>query len=338
MKTRIAAAYVCLVLVLASCSATPDSRPDRPGALRVAIVLAGLANDSGFHQIGADGVRKFQQDGEIELQIRESVINPVDAEPVFRQYAAEGYDLVIGWGFSYADAIFRTAKEFPDAHFLTTGGADVAQKATANVATWTYAAEEMGFLLGYIAGQSKLSPVAVVEGEKQPFVQAQWFGFSQGLRLANPAAAEMPPIYTGSFEDAEKANQATATRIREGARLIAANAEGYAPGVASAAKTAGVATVGLASTTSEAAREVNIGRVRVDLVPLMRGVLDRLKSKSFAGQALKSTLANRSLVPSDINKVATAPDVPGDLDSRVDDLVSRLAAGKLAVEPWTPGR
>ncbi|ONI85325.1 hypothetical protein ALI144C_13565 [Actinosynnema sp. ALI-1.44] len=304
----------------------------------MAVVLAGLADDSGFHQIAADGVRKFQQDGEISLQIRESVINPVDAEPIFRQYAAEGYDLVIGWGFSYADAIFRTAKEFPGSHFLTTGGADVAQKATDNVATWTYAAEEMGFLLGYIAGQSKLSPVAVVEGEKQPFVQAQWFGFSQGLRLANPAAVEMPPIYTGSFEDAGKANQATATRIREGARLVAANAEGYAAGVASAAKAAGVATVGLASTTSEAAREVNIGRVRVDLVPLVRELLDRLKNKTFARLALKSTLANRSLVPSDIAKVATAPDVPGDLGSRVDDLVGQLAGGKVTVQPWTPGR
>jgi basic membrane protein A and related proteins len=334
---KLLAVVVALSALVTACGSTNAPRSHN-GAPRVALVLGGLATDGGFSQTGADAVTRLQQEGVITAQVRESVTDPAHAEPILRQYAAEGYDLVIGWGLGFSDSVFRVGTEFPNVHFVATGGVDILQKTTANVETWTYAAEQLGYLLGFIAGQTKLSPVGVVDGEQQPFLQAQWFGFSQGLRAANPAAAQLPTIYTGSFEDAQKATQATTAQVNAGAKLVATNAEGYSPGVAAVAKSASIATVGMAATTSDAARAVNVGRVKVDMVPILRDWITRIKDRTFGNKGTTSTITNRSLIPADINPVAAAPALPHDLDRRVSDLAEQLAAGKVTVESWTPGK
>jgi basic membrane protein A and related proteins len=337
MRVFIAVVVVLSALVTA-CGSSGNTTSGQNGTPRVAIVLGGLANDGGFNQTGADAVTTLQRDGVITAQVRDSVVNPADAEPILRQYAANGYDLVIGWGLGFADSVFRVGTEFPDVHFVATGGADLLKKATANVETWTYDAEQLGYLLGFIAGQTKLSPVGVVDGEQQPFLQAQWFGFSQGLRVTNPAAVQLPPIYTGSFEDAQKATQAATAQVNAGAKLVATNAEGYSPGVAAAAKVAGIATVGMAATTSDSARAVNVGRVKLDMAPLLRDWVARVKDRTFGNNGVTSTIMNKSLVPADINPVAAAPALPADLDRKVADLAGQLVAGQVTIERWAPGK
>ncbi|REH42896.1 basic membrane protein A [Kutzneria buriramensis] len=321
--------------MLAACG---SANPTPSGAPRVAIVLGGRANDAGFNEIGADAVLKLQREHVIDAQVRESVTNPADAEPILRQYAAEGYDLVIGWGVGFSDAVFRVGAQFPKTRFIASGGVDVLARATANVETWTYDAEQLGYLLGFIAGATKLSPVAVVDGEQQPFVEAQWFGFDQGLHAANPDAKALKPVYTGSFDDPQKAEQATAAQIAAGAKLIATEPEASSPGVASAARNAGVATVGMAPNSSDAARAVNVGRVDTDMTQILRDWVDRLRKGTFGGRGTTSTITNHSIVPADITKVAAAPDLPADLTQRVDALAKDLASGKVTIVPWKPGQ
>ncbi|MFE5563345.1 BMP family ABC transporter substrate-binding protein [Amycolatopsis japonica] len=322
---------------LAACSTGVD-KPASGGAIpKVAIVLGGNANDRGFNQVAADAAQELQKRGEISFQLSENVTN-AEAEAKLRQYATSGYDLVIGWGLGFSDTVFKVAKQVPSARFVATGGADILDKATASVETWTYDALQLGYLLGFIAGSTQLSPVGVVDGEQVPFLQAQWFGFGQGLTAANPSARQIPPVYTGSFEDAARASQATAAQIAAGAKLVATNAEGYSPGVASAAQSGGIATVGLAKSSSAAAASVNIGQVKTDLTPILTDWTARLKVGRFGGKGTTSTIANKSLVPADITKVAAAPGMPADLDQRIADLAERLRSGAVTITPWQPGR
>ena len=50
---------------------------------------------------------------------------PAEFEENFRQYGAQGYDLVIGHGFEYQDAAVRVAPEFPKTVYVTTSGNQV---------------------------------------------------------------------------------------------------------------------------------------------------------------------------------------------------------------------
>ncbi|MEU0529236.1 BMP family ABC transporter substrate-binding protein [Amycolatopsis tolypomycina] len=333
----VAVLAVVASLGVSACSSDGSATSSEPGKPRVAIVLGGRANDGGFSQAGADAVTALQKEGLLNGQIRDSVTSSADADRVLGQYAAEGYDLVIGWGIGFADQVFRAGTQFPDTHFVATGGLDILGKATKNVETWTYDAQQLGYLTGYLAGLAQLSPVGVVDGEQQPFILAQWDGFAQGLKAANPTAALLPPIYTGSFEDASKAGQATTGQVSAGAKLIATNAEGYSTGVAAAAKSANVATIGMSAVTSEAAKAVNIGRVHTDMTPILREWISRLTKKTFGAKGTTSTIANHSLVATDIAH-GPAPALPPDVETRLADLAQQLQAGTVTITPWKPGK
>jgi basic membrane lipoprotein Med (substrate-binding protein (PBP1-ABC) superfamily) len=74
---------------------------------------------------------------------------PAEFEENFRQYGAQGYDLVIGHGFEYQDAAVRVAPDFPKTLYVTTSGNTVRQ----NVAGIQFAFEEASYLAGVLAGE-----------------------------------------------------------------------------------------------------------------------------------------------------------------------------------------
>jgi basic membrane protein A len=337
VKIRPALALVVapLLLGLVACSspAASSSTPDADHTVKVAVVLGGLANDGGFNQYGADAANTLAKSGDIEVQIRESVSNPSDAEPIFRQFAADGFDLVVGWGLGFSDSVFKVAAELPDTAFVATGSADILDKATANVETWTYATNEVGYLTGWIAGKSGLSPVAVVDGELAPFNELSYNYLSIGLADANPAAVELAPIFTGSWEDAQLANQATKAQIDLGAKLIVTAGEGYTPGVIAAAVEKGVATIGASNSATTDAKKVNIGLVKLDFTPTLREVVARVAAGDFGNANYTSTIANGGLVLADLNQVSAAPNLPTDIAAQVTDLAAKLASGEATIPP-----
>lgn len=151
------------------------------------------------------------------------------------------------------------------------------------------------------------------------------------MHAVNPAAEVRAPVYTGSWEDAQAANQATAAQLDTGAHLIATNSEGYSPGVAAAASARNIATVGMSSTTSDAAKKVNIGRARLDMLPILRAIVNRLKNGTFGNQTSTSTIQNQSLVLDTISKVAATPALPDDLQARANKLAQQLADGTVKI-------
>lgn len=326
-----------VVVALAACSggaaATGDSTSGTSGAapVKVAVVLGGLANDGGFNQYAADAAHALEKDGDIKAQIRESVTTTSDAEAAFRQYASQGYDLIIGWGLDFANSVFTVAKEQPKAHFVATGSADILKKATANVETWTYASDQQGYLTGWVAGKTGLSPVGVVDGELAPFNEVSYKALTVGLKAANPDATELKSIFTGSWTDTSLASQATKAQIAAGAKLIVTGAEGYTPGVLSAAKAAGVATLGASSTSSSDAKAVNVGLVKLDFTPTLREVVGHLQKGDFGNHSYTSTIANKGLIFADINKAPAAPDLPSDIAAQVDELAKKLASGEVTI-------
>lgn len=296
---------------------------------RVAIVLGGLKNDGGFNEYVVDAAQTLADQGKITVRIRESVATAADAEPVLRQFAALGFDLVIGWGLGLSESVFTVAREMPQAHFIATGSADILKKATANVETWTFAADQAGYLTGWVAGKSGLSPVAVVNGQLAPFVEVQARFTSLGLKAANPHAVELKPIYTGSWEDPQLAAQATRAQISLGAKLIVTASEGFTAGVISAAKAGGVATIGASNAASSDAASVNIGDVRLNWTPTLTEIVAHLRDGTFGNRSYVSTIANRGLVFGEINRVAAAPGMPSDIARQVEGLAADLAAGRV---------
>jgi basic membrane lipoprotein Med (substrate-binding protein (PBP1-ABC) superfamily) len=305
---------------------TPAASADVP---KVALLTSGLTNDGGFNQWAAEALQQLQSEGRIELQIRQQLSDPNAAEPVLRQFASRGYDLVIGHGIDLSAPTLKVAAQFPDVHFATTGDNTLADKLLPNVEGWTYDFGQFGYVTGVVAGSVKgADNVGVVNGPKIPFVEAGERGLEAGLKATNPDA-KVTSVYTGEFYSAQKEQEAVRGLVEKGAQVIAANtAEGN--GVAPAAKQAGVPTVGVAVAGSAAAKDVNITSARLDFAPVYGGYIDRLADGTFGDKFEVGSLANKEIAIEPVNPVAGV-EVPADLQAKVDDLSAKLASGELTL-------
>jgi basic membrane lipoprotein Med (substrate-binding protein (PBP1-ABC) superfamily) len=111
---------------------------------------------------------------------------PAEFEENFRQYGAQGYNLVIGHGFEFQDAAVRVAPDFPKTLYLTTSGNTV----RANVAGLEFAFEEASYLAGILAaGMTKSGVIGAIGGTELPPVKRSFAAYAAGAHSANPQVA-----------------------------------------------------------------------------------------------------------------------------------------------------
>src|SRR5262249_13426149 len=152
-----------------------------------------------WNQVAREAVERLARDGRIDADIREKMADPATAEPVVREYASTGYDLVISHGVEVEAPVLKVAKEFPKVHFAIAGGTDAPRKTTANVEAWTVDFAQHGYLAGFVAGKVKdVRTVGLVGGIQIPPIVAIHAGFKAGLADADPSR-RWHEVYTGSF-------------------------------------------------------------------------------------------------------------------------------------------
>jgi basic membrane protein A and related proteins len=292
--------------------------------LKVAVLVPGLANDGAFNQAALEGIKKLADEGLVTFEIREKQRDPASSEPVIRQYAQRGYDLIIGHGIELSEPILNVAKDFPKVHFAASGGPDLAGKLIANTDGWTYDFAQYGYLSGWVAGKLGVKKIGSVGGPQLPFILAAHKGFKGGVQ-ANDPSAEVLEVFTGSFDDVQKAAEATKGLIAQGAELVWTSGDGIGNGVAAAAEQAGIHTLGVTGSAGGLAQKVNITSVELNMYPTFKAYVDAVKDGSFGKKFFVSGLANRGLVLTPINDIDKR--VPADLQKQVDGLVAELASG-----------
>jgi basic membrane lipoprotein Med (substrate-binding protein (PBP1-ABC) superfamily) len=295
--------------------------------LKVAVLIPGHANDGSFNQVAREAAEKLAKDGEITLELREEMADPSKSEPVIRQYASLGYDLIIGHGIELSEPILKIAKDFPKVHFAASGGPDLAGRLLANVDGWTYDFGQQGYLGGFIAGKiAGVDTFGMVGGPQLAFVKASHKGFKEGLKEGNPKAKTIE-IYTGSFDDAQKAAEVTRGLIEQGAKIVWTSGDGIGNGVAAAAAQGSALTIGVTGEAGGYAKRVNIASVVLDMYPTFKTYVDDIKAGSFGKKFLVSGIANKGLILTPIN--ADGAELPPDLAKEVDALIADLASGKV---------
>jgi basic membrane lipoprotein Med (substrate-binding protein (PBP1-ABC) superfamily) len=317
MLRRLGLAAVLLASAVTGAYAAP---------LKVALLVPGHANDGSFNQVAREAAEKLAKDGEITFELREEMADPSKSEPVIRQYAAMGYDLIIGHGIELSEPILKIAPDFPKVHFAASGGPDLAGRLLANVDGWTYDFGQQGYLGGFIAGKlGGVSTFGMVGGPELAFVKASHNGFKAGLKEGNPDA-KVIEAYTGSFDDAQKAAEVTRGMAAQGAKLVWTSGDGIGNGVAAAAAQEGALTIGVTGEAGGFAAKVNIASVVLDMHPTYKAYVDDIKAGSFGKKFFVSGIGNKGLVMTKVN--ALGESLPADLDKQVEALIADFASGK----------
>ena len=114
---------------------------------RVAMLTPGPISDQSWNAGAYEGLMRIRDSLGGEVSHIQTTA-PAEFEENFRQYGAQGYDLVFGHGFEFQDAAVRVAPQHPRTFFVTTSGNQVRE----NVAGMTFAFEESSYLAGMVAG------------------------------------------------------------------------------------------------------------------------------------------------------------------------------------------
>jgi basic membrane protein A len=231
-------------------------------AVRVAIVMPSTITDLAWSQAIYDSLLRLQEQagGEdvFEIAYTENMFNVTDAAAAIRDYAADGYNIVIAHGTQYGTSLFELAPDFPDTTFAYGTAVDTGKDVgLENVFAYEARAEEGGFVNGVLAGNLTESGVIGVVGPVEAGDAKLYIdGFLAGVAAANPDA-QVNVSYTGSFGDTALAAEVANTHISAGADVLTGSAQ-QVVGAIGVANEAGVPWIGTQSDQSSLAPDIVI--------------------------------------------------------------------------------
>ena len=316
-----------LAMALSACGPAAVEDSDQP--FRVAVVSPSAINDLAFTQSIYDAMVKVQEEmgGEeaLEFVVSESMFVVDDAGAAIRDYASEGYDLVIAHGSQYGGVLQEIAPDFPDITFAW--GTTVDTFGIDNIFAYEARSEEGGYVNGVIAGALTDSDVVGVvgpieTGDAKLYVD----GFIAGVQAQNPNA-QVNSNWIGSFSDVALASEAAQTHVGAGADVMAGTAQ-MVVGAIGVAKDNGVLWLGTQASQTSLAPEIVVANQIYDWSGVIMEIIELHKAGTMGGQSFEITLENGGLymeyneefdLPADVRELADAT-VEGIIDGSIEPL------------------
>jgi len=209
-----------------STASSAAATSEKTGKLRIALVLPGSMNDGGWNAAAYNGLMSLKDEG-YDCAFTESVAI-ADIEQALRNYASEGYDLVVGHGFEFGEPVLRVAPEFPKTDFFVSGKMpDGVDKAgiPSNVGFMDMKEYEAAYLAGIVAGgMTESNMIGCIAGLEIPSQLSDMAGFVQGVQYSNPDA-KCYGVVTGTYEDPAKGKESALALIDMGCDIIYQSAD-----------------------------------------------------------------------------------------------------------------
>jgi basic membrane protein A len=299
---------------------------------RVAIIMPSTITDLAWSQAFYDALVAIQTEmgGEAAMEIAytENMFQVADAAAALRDYASEGYNLVIAHGTQFGNSMFEVATDFPDTSFAWGTAVDTgADEGFTNVFAYEAKAQEGGYVNGVIAAMlSESGTIGVVGPVEAGDAKLYIDGFTNGVLATNPDA-QVPVIYTGSFGDTALAAEAANTHISAGADVLTGSAQQVVGSVAVVAE-AGVLWLGTQSDQSTLAPESVVANQLYDWKATISDIISKVQAGELGGTAYVLTLENEGLVieysagyeVSDEIKAAADAAIQAIIDGSIDPL------------------
>lgn len=282
--------------------------------IRVAIVAPSGENDLAFTQSIVDGVDCLE--GVSEVAITPGTFIVEDAGVALRQYAEDGYDLVVGHGSQYGGLIQEIAADFPNTAFAW--GTAVDTFGLPNVSAYTAASNEGGYVLGRAAAElgSNVGIVGPIEvGDAKLYVD----GFRLG---AEAGGAEVNVVYIESFADVQLASETATGFVSNGADILTGTAQ-MTVGAISVAENEGIPWFGTQSNqTGAAADGVVVANQVYRWEVALQQLVDDINDGDLGGSSYEINLENGGLGIEYGNG-----DVSDDITDLVNSTVEEVIAG-----------
>ncbi len=315
---------LCLLsIILAACAPATPTPAAETKKVRVALVLDGKIDDNGWNQAAYEGLKEAEAQHGVEIAYSEEIPIP-DYEKALRDYASQGYDLIIAHSSIAKEAVMNTAKDYPKIAFLWTDGDETRE----NLAVIRPMAQEASYLAGLLAGKiTKSNIVGMVGGIDIPSTHRSYAAFEMGLKEANPEA-KLLVNWVGSFLDVAAGKEAALSQIEAGADVIFGNGDGQNIGVLQAAGEKNVLAIGAVRDQFNVAPNVVLTSVEWGFRKGIAEVVGDYVAGKFSGKVYEIGLAHGAdLSPYHEN----ASKIPEDVQNLIKEKRQQIIDGKLSI-------
>ena len=263
--------------------------------IRIALVMPSTTTDLAWSQSIYDSLVILQDhygEENFEIAFTENMFNVTDAAAAIRDYAADGYNLVIAHGAQYGTSLFEIAPDFPETSFAwgttTNTGAD---EGVTNVFAYEPRAEQGGYVSGVVAAYlTEANIIGLVGPVDAGDAKLHVDGFLAGVADTNPDI-QVNVSFTGSFGDTALAAEAANTQIAAGADVLTGSSQ-QVVGAIGVASEKGVPWLGIQADQSPAGADVVVVTVLYDWVPTLLEMITSNQAGEYGGRVLQLTLAN----------------------------------------------
>jgi len=331
-----AGALVAVAALIAFGCAKKEEAPAETAAetaaepFRVAVVAPSSTDDLAFTQSLYDSLSQMQEKrgGEEDFQVAYSeglyVID--DAAAAARDYATEGFDLVILHGSQYGSVIQEVAPDFPDTSFAW--GTEVEtfkDEGIDNIFAYNSHSYEGAYVEGVMAAMLTendavgiIGPIAA--GDAKLFVE----GFEKGVKETDPNVRVLK-TYIGSFSDVSLAAGAANTHMDAGADVLTGHGQ-MVVGAVGVAKERGALWFGTQCDQTSLAPDLVVASQVYDWTIALDPIVELIQEGTRGGEAYVLDVANGGLrivyneqydLPDDVRAKAEAT-IEGIINGTID--------------------
>jgi basic membrane lipoprotein Med (substrate-binding protein (PBP1-ABC) superfamily) len=269
------------------------------------------------------GLQSIKSDLGAEVNNQEALGTQI--KDAMRQYAQDGYSLVLGHGFEYNEPGVEVAKDFPDTVFVSSSGG----KFSTNAGALRFFLEQGFYLCGYLAGSmSKTGKAAMIGGDKVPSIESTFKGFEAGFKAARPDGTVIT-IFTGNGKDPAQAKQATLNAIGQGADFVIHQANAAAQGVFDACKEKNVYAFGANMNQNDNASGMVIASAIIVAKPAFLDLAKRVKDHTYKGEISLMGM-DKGAIEFILNP-KLKDKVPADIQAKLDKVAADIKSGTLQV-------
>jgi len=272
----VAASLAAVVALIASTAVLASSgskaATGSAGAKKTVSLISdiGKFNDRSFNQSQLEGLKRAKAKLGVNIHALQSN-STSDYIPNLTQAIRTNSNLIISAGFLLADDTNTVAQKYPNTHFAITdySDKDAPFSGRKNVEGLTYAANESGCLVGYLAAemvkkQGGPQVIGAVGGLKIPPVDIWIAGYRFCAKKYNPKIKVLID-YSQDFVQPDKCKTVAQNMISQGAKVLFQVAGGCGLGTLNAAAQAHIWGIGVDKDQyKDAKRVLTSGVKRVD--------------------------------------------------------------------------
>ncbi len=262
----------------------------------------------------------------MEFVVTDGMFVVDEAGTAIRDFASQGYDLVVAHGSQYGGVLQEIAPDFPDISFAW--GTTVDTFGLPNVFAYEARSEQGGYVNGVLAGALTESNIVGVvgpieTGDAKLYVD----GFVLGVQAQNPDA-QVNVNWIGSFSDVALASEAAQTHINAGADVMAGTAQ-MVVGAIGVANDNNVLWIGTQASQTSLAPDIVVANQIYDWSGILMEIVDLVQAGTLGGRSFEITLENDGLYMEYNEAFDLNPEIRQLADQTAQDIIS----GAIVVEP-----